>query len=40
MAFVVDVPESAGLRDYEAVAHLTHHVEELEETARGVLPKL
>jgi len=40
MAFVVDVPASATLSDYEAVAHLAHHVEELEETARGVRPKL
>lgn len=40
MAFVVDVPDSANLRDYEAVAHLAHHVEELEETARGVRPRL
>ena len=40
MAFVVDVPESVTLSDYEAVAHLAHHVEELEETARGVREKL
>jgi trehalose synthase len=40
MAFVVDVPESVTLSDYEAVAHLAHHVEALEETARGVRQKL
>jgi len=40
MAFVVDVPASAALSDYEAVAHLAHHIEELEETARGLRPKL
>ncbi|MCL7960293.1 MAG: glycosyltransferase [marine benthic group bacterium] len=40
MAFVVDVPASATLSDYEAVAHLAHHVDELEETARGVRAKL
>lgn len=40
MAFVVEVPESATLSDYKAVAHLAHHVEELEETARGVRRKL
>ena len=40
MAFVVDIPQSPGLADYEAVAHLRHHVEELLETARTVRGKL
>lgn len=40
MAFVVDVPAATSLEDYEAVAHLTHHVEELAETARTVSRKL
>ena len=40
MAFVVDVPQSVTLSDYEAVAQLVHHVDELKETAREVQPKL
>jgi trehalose synthase len=40
VAFLVDNIEAPGLADYAAVAHLSHHVDELEEAARAVRGKL
>ncbi|MEJ2482006.1 MAG: glycosyltransferase [Gemmatimonadota bacterium] len=40
MAFLVDVPHTPTLEDYEAVAHLSRHVEDLRATAAAVRGKL
>jgi trehalose synthase len=40
MAFLVDVPGTSHLEDYDAVAHLSRHVEDLRATARAVSGKL